>query len=81
VRDIRPGTELTEEVRIGEIGLIWWSYGVEATGKNMGSAGQGVAIAPRQTANETNPSRRHGESDMKNISLALFSSHRARVRA
>jgi hypothetical protein len=81
VRDVRPATGPAEEFRTGEIGLIWWSYGVEATGKKMGSAEQGVAFEPRQAANETNAIRRQGESDMKNISLEMFSIHRARLRA
>ena len=68
-----------EEFRTGEIGLIWWSYGVEATGKKMACPEQRVAFKPRQAASETNPIRRKRKSDMKNISLEMFSIHRAQL--
>ena len=81
MRDVRPAGGPAEEFRTGEIALIWWSYGVEATGKKTDSAEQVVAFEPRQAANKPNPIRRKRESDMKNISLAMFSIHRARLRA
>ena len=66
--EARPAKAPAEEFRTGETGVIWRSYGVEATVKKLGSAKQEVAPRERQAAgNKRYLITRKAESGSKQI--------------